>query len=167
MMRAAMTVLLLAGAGLPAGAPALDSDQPVRVQAERIEVDRKTMTSRYHGHVVVEQAGSRIEADRATVIHRDRGVEHLTAAGSPVRFFHTEASGATMRGEAGAVEYDAAEDRVRLSGAVRVERDGDRLEGERIEYFRASGRIEAGDGRARVSMTLTPRTAAERQGPGP
>jgi len=159
--------LLVALALAPAAVLALDTNQPIRVQADRIEIDQKTMTSRYHGHVVVEQDGSRIEATEATVVHRDRGVERIHATGSPLRFFHTDPSGRELRGEGTALEYDASRDRVRLNGAARVERDGDALEGERIEYFPGSQRIEAGDGTARVRMTLIPRLSSERQGSAP
>lgn len=159
--------LLLALGLAPAVAHAIDTNRPIQVQADRIEVDQKTMTSRYRGHVAVEQNGSRIEAAEATVVHRDRGIERIHATGSPLRFFHADRSGRELRAEGRTLEYDAAQDRVRLSGAARVERDGETLEGERIEYFPGSERIEAGDGSARVRMTLIPRASSDQPGSAP
>lgn len=168
MTRIGVTGWLMLGLALaPAPSYAIDTNQPINVQADRIEVDQKTMTSRYRGHVVVEHDGSRIEATEATVAHRDRGVERIHATGSPLRFFHTDQSGRVLRGEGRTLEYVAAQDRIRLSGAARVERDGDALEGERIEYFPGSERIEAGNGSARVRMTLVPRASSGQPGSAP
>jgi lipopolysaccharide export system protein LptA len=167
MTRAALLVLSLGGVLLAGTGRAAEPDLPLRVQADRIEVDQKTMTSRYLGHVVIERGNSRIEARRATVVHRDQGVERATAEGAPARFVHLQDDGTPLRGEARTVEYAADEDLVRLSGAARVERGEDTLEGERIDYFPSTGRLLAGDGTGRVLMTLKPLPSRDRRNPGP
>ena len=71
----------------PVAAYGLDPDQPLQVQADRIEVNQKTAVSRYRGNVQIERGGTRIRADQVEVRQRAGSVETVSAQGG-VRLEH-------------------------------------------------------------------------------
>lgn len=84
--RAAALGLAFCLAG-PVAAYGLDPEQPLRVQADRIEVNQKTAVSRYRGNVRIERGDTRIRADQVDVRQGAGSVETVSAQGG-VRLEH-------------------------------------------------------------------------------
>lgn len=144
-----------------AGALESDNQQPLYIQADRVELDNRQGRSTYSGHVVIDQGSLHIEAERLVIQRKDEELERIEAEGSPVRFRQRpEAAAHDIEGEAARVEYDTAAARLVLQGSARVKQGGDRFEGARIEYDTRRSVVSAssqGSNGGRVHAIIQPR----------
>ncbi|MGE0370408.1 MAG: lipopolysaccharide transport periplasmic protein LptA [Gammaproteobacteria bacterium] len=164
-MRRRLPVLLLACALLgPAPGYALTSDreQPIHIEADRVEIDDVRHVSVYRGNVRYSQGTMRLEADTVS-IHYDaeRNFQRLTAEGQPARFRQRlDGQAEDMRGEALKIEYTAAPERLVLKQQAQVWSQGDEFAGDLITYDIAGDRVVARRGEAeegRVQVVIQPR----------
>lgn len=150
-------VLLLAAA--PARALTSDREQPVKVSADKIEVNQKTGRSKYTGNVVLTQGTLRIEAQEVIVQLRDGALDKVTASGKPVTFRQKldgeaqEISGSALR-----VQYYALENRVDLYDQVAFRQGEDVFRSPVVHYDIGTTRLTA-DARSeeRVHSVIQPR----------
>jgi lipopolysaccharide transport protein LptA len=131
-----------------------DPAVPVVLLADRVEVDHKAVVSRYRGNVRFERGGTRVHAEQAEVRHRAGAIETMEARGAPLRFRHHAEGRPELHGVAERLEYHAAERRISLYGAVRLERGADAIVGEALHYYPANGLLRGGDGAGPVRMQL-------------
>lgn len=161
--------LLCALLSLPCIAPALerDSQQPLYIQADEVELDNRQGRSTYRGHVIIDQGSLHIEAQQLVIQRKGEELELIEAVGEPVRFRQRpEAASHDIEGEAARVEYHASEARLLLQGSASVQQGGDRFEGARIEYDTrrsvVSASSEGGNG-GRVHAIIQPRSGQNGQ----
>ncbi len=139
---------------------AADRDQPIRLEADRAQLDQNTGVSVYEGNVVVTQGSMRLAADTATIFLENGAFKRVEAVGKPARFRVTpEGQKTPIDGEGRKLEYDVTTGQVVITGAVRFTQNRDEFRGERVVYEMATGRIAAGGGgdKGRVQFTLQPR----------
>ena len=154
--------LLAAGAALPATVHALVSDraQPVKVSADRVEINQKTGHSEYRGNVTLVQGSLRIRADFVRVTNAGRDIVSVHASGKPVTF-HQKLDGDKGEVDASAlkVTYFAREGRVDLHDKVSFRRGGDVFDTQVLRYYLESGHMNAAGGKPgeRVRSVLTPK----------
>jgi lipopolysaccharide transport protein LptA len=152
MTRALLLALLIASQALPAAEPA-----PTRLHASRIEIDQRTGESRYHGGVRLQQAGLALNADTAQARHNGQQLAQVDARGEPLRFQVTAEDGQLTQGAAQAAQYDVANRRLTLNGAVKLRRPDARLEATVLRYDIAAGSFEAEGGNpGRLAVEFTP-----------
>jgi lipopolysaccharide export system protein LptA len=137
----------------PAHALEPDRQLPFQVKADAVELDQKTGSSVYRGHVVLSQGSMRIEADRVEVRSPGRRLNTVIAVGKPVRVRALiEDSFDELRADANRVEFRATEREVELTGGAWVRQAADQIRAERItiglddKRMSASG-TDTGDGR--------------------
>ncbi|WP_295385218.1 lipopolysaccharide transport periplasmic protein LptA [uncultured Thiodictyon sp.] len=166
---AALTLLvelgLNLGLGLALGLTALgaaalqsDSQQPMLIEADKVEVDEAQGTSLYLGQVQVDQGTTRLLANQVTVHHRkDHSIKYIIARGEPASYQqlmdgdkHEE-----MLAFAKRMDYDADRDELVLTGEALVIQGTDRVASERIVWDRANNRMQAG-GTSRAKIVFTP-----------
>lgn len=136
-----------------------DRDKPVKVSADKIEVNQKTGRSKYVGHVVLTQGTLRIEAQEIVVQLREGELDKVTASGKPVTFRQRldgqaeEISGSALR-----VQYNALENRVDLYDQVAFRQGEDVFQSPVVHYDIAATRLTA-DARSqeRVHSVIQPR----------
>jgi len=117
---------------------------PVKLRADRVEVDQKKRTSRYIGHVVLTQGSTRLTADKAVAQGQNQSLGRVTAEGSPVTFREPMEDGSGMvEGEAARAEYDAVNRRIELQGRVEIRRNMDRIRAGRATYDMDSDSVHA------------------------
>ena len=152
--------LLLAQPG-PAAALATDREEPIHIQADRVEINEQTGVSVYRGDVKVTQGSMELLADRIVVHRKGETLDRIEAEGRPARFSQRQdESGELVRGQARHIEYRTAADLALLVGEGRILRGRDEFRGERIEYdtvrniVRAAGGGENGD---RVHAVIHPK----------
>jgi lipopolysaccharide export system protein LptA len=150
-MRAMPRILFLAGASLAlaavaaqaqegAGVSALkghDSDAPVDVAADRIEVQDRADRAIFAGNVKVRQASLTMDTERLTVAYSSSGgvqIRRLDAAGGVVVTSPSEAA----RGDFGI--YDLERKLITLVGGVQLTREGSRVNGSRLVIDLNTGR---------------------------
>jgi lipopolysaccharide export system protein LptA len=114
-----------------------DSDAPVDVAADRIEVQERADRAIFAGNVKVRQASLTMDTERLTVAYSSAGgvqIQRLDAAGGVVVRSPSE----TARGDFGI--YDLQRKLITLVGDVQLTRQGSRVNGSRLVIDLSSGR---------------------------
>jgi lipopolysaccharide export system protein LptA len=165
------TAVLLA---LHCCAHALTSDlrQPIEIEAQHMILDERNSVSTYSGRVVLTQGSILIEAEKLVIYTRNNRLEWLEAFGSgaaPTTFRQQLADGEETRGQAGQMEYRAADSRLILRRQAQLRQRGNHIQSERIDYNTSSNSLIAGqasgqDPQQRVRIVIDP--AVDRQKSG-
>ncbi len=139
-----------------------EKDQPVTVDADRMESLKKEGVAIFLGNVVARQNNSIQYADRMEVYLDDRGERVLrTVSTGNVRIITRDCRiGTARRGE-----YDDLEQRVVLIGNARVWQGDNVVTGERITIYLAEERsIVQGGQQERVKAVFFPKSEEQRKG---
>ncbi len=128
---AAAVLLMLAEA--PAAAQQFNSNAPIDVDAARMDLADDANEAVFSGKVVIRQGNLTLNADRVRILYaKDASgnpqVQRLDALGN-VRITQ-----ANMRATARAGLYDVNNRLVTLTGGVKMDRDSNHLEGERVVW---------------------------------
>ncbi len=132
MMRSPLVMLLLLSAS-PALAQRFDSGAPIDVDAGRIDIEDDNNEAMFSGNVVIRQGSLTLNADRVRITYaKDNSgnpqVQRLDALGN-VRLRQD-----AMRATANSGIYDVNGRLVTLIGNVKMDRDGNHLEGARVVW---------------------------------
>ncbi|QIK80012.1 OstA family protein [Sphingomonas piscis] len=114
-----------------------DSDAPVDVAADRIEVQERADRALFVGNVHVKQADLTMDTERLTVAYSSQGgvqIQRLDAAGGVVVTSPSE----TARGDFGI--YDLQRKLITLVGGVQLNRQGSQVNGSRLVIDLNTGR---------------------------
>lgn len=159
-----MARLILCALGLlaPLTLTALPSDreQPIEVEADRLEVREQENVSVYEGNVHLVQGSLEIFSERL-VIHFNEASELtlMEMSGTPARFRQLDDAGEEMRGQGRRINYVESEALLELIEAASFSHAGDTIEGDRIRINTETNNIEASGGESdeRVKMLIRPR----------
>lgn len=156
------------------------NDEPIAIEADRMQYDNRKQTNVFIGNVVLSQGDFEIRADKILMRQDKNGTQFATATGSPARFKHA------MAGKPGVVEGSGKELRYNdrsqelqiLNGATlrRVQRGNkaDEVHGAKIVYRadRDSFVVEGGNrGRSqknpggRVRVVIQPKSTSTTKSP--
>ena len=145
---AAASVAALANAQEPVSAlKGHNSNAPVDVTADRIEVQDRADRAMFLGNVHVRQADLTLDTERLTVAYSNAGgiqIQRLDASGGVVVRSPSE----TARGNFGV--YDLDRRLITLVGNVQLSRGGSRIQGSRLVIDLTSGRAVVDGGPAGV-----------------
>lgn len=153
-----------------------DTQQPIRIEADRADIDEPRGVMTYSGHVVLTQGSIQVHADTVVVYSSEGELQRITAQGQPVRYWQKAGGGLAqdgtvqstnkeVRGVSQRLEYSTDNKQVLLLGKAEFWQGQNRFSGNRIQYdpeaerviANAGGAVDA-DGKApRVSVTLQPR----------
>ncbi|MFD1215342.1 MULTISPECIES: lipopolysaccharide transport periplasmic protein LptA [Microbulbifer] len=161
-LKLALGTALLVSAllGNPALALPGDRQQPVKVSADKLEANRSQNLSVYIGNVVITQGSMQIRADRVEVHGNPEGeINKVIATGKPAHFQQqVKESTSPVKARAQKIEFMVGKDSLLLTGQAHVDRDGNTLTAERIDYDLNSEQMQA-QGRSekeRVEMIWKP-----------
>ena len=144
-----------------------DRNQPIKVQAQKLEANRGKNLSVYSGNVVITQGSLQIRADRVEVHGSASGeIKRVVATGKPAHFQQqVEQSENPVKAKAQRIEFTVSSDELHLSGDAHVDRDGNTLAAERIDYDMNSEQMQAqgqsGDGRVEMIWKPEKKTAGD------
>jgi lipopolysaccharide export system protein LptA len=127
-----------------------DSDAPVDVSADRIEVQERADRAIFAGNVHVRQAGLTMDTERLTVAYSSQGgvqIQRLDAAGGVV----VKSPSETARGDFGI--YDLERKLITLVGGVQLTRQGSRVAGSRLVIDLNTGRAVIDGGGAGIGQS--------------
>ncbi|HHJ14936.1 MAG TPA: lipopolysaccharide transport periplasmic protein LptA [Gammaproteobacteria bacterium] len=166
-LRALLIPLLLAW---PLSSPALsgDRDQPMNIEADRVELDDAAGVSTYQGNVRVTQGSMVLTGDRMTVHFRDGDITRVLVEGSPATYRQRpDGKDQDVVAQSERMEYRTRPRQVELVGKARVNQAGDVLRSERIVYDVDKDQVNAGSEApdARVHITIQPRTRKDKPAP--
>lgn len=155
--------LLCALLVLPAGAARAlptDKDQPISVEADKLEIRDAEKISIYEGNVHLVQGSLEITSERMVIHFNDADeLELMEMTGAPARFRQLDDQREEMIGEARQINYLESESMLELIEEASFSRAGDSIESNRIRINTENNSIQAGDAQTdeRVKMLIQPR----------
>lgn len=158
--------LILLSALLPLHCWALESDrnQPIEVEADRLEIREQDNISVYEGNVRLVQGSMRIDSDRL-VIHFDdnHDLTMLEMTGKPARFRQLTDDQQEMLGEGEQIDYIESQSLLVLRQNASFSQTGDLIKSDLIRINTFTNSIEAGGEQTqdRVKMVIKPRSDAD------
>ena len=163
-------LFFLALTGLPMLSWALSSDrqQPMLIEADRVELDDATGISIYRGRVKVAQGTLLLSGETMTVHNKGNAIEKVIMEGTPATYQQRpDNKDQDVHAKALRMEYYTNPEHIILLKQAEVEQQGDVLRSERIEYDMAKDQVRAGtdQGDERVHITIQPKNKKEPQEP--
>ena len=157
--KAALLLLVLM---LPSHLQALtgDSEQPIAVEADSLEVRDQDNVSIYRGNVSLVQGSLEIRSDRLVIhFNENKDLVLMEMTGTPARFRQLDDERQEMLGEAMQINYTESDSILELMGAARFSHAGDIIESKLIRINTEDNSIQAGstDSDERVKMLIQPR----------
>ena len=152
-----LALLLSAGA---ARALPTDRDQPISVEADKLEIHDEDNISIYEGNVHLVQGSLEITSDRLVIHFNDADeLQLMEMTGAPARFRQLDNQNEEMIGEARRINYMEGEAMLELIEEARFTHAGDSIESKRIRINTDNNSIQAGDAQTdeRVKMLIQPR----------
>ena len=121
-----------------------DQTQPIRLQADRVEIDEKKSTSLYLGHVQMEQGTLKIKADEVLVMMKEGRVDKIIIKGKPATFEQQPAKQPDIvYSKADYMEYFADNQRLILKTNAEVTQGQNLFRGDHIEYDTRNSLVKA------------------------
>ncbi len=159
-----LALLCLAGSVM-----ALDSDrqQPIYIDADRVEMDEAKGLNTYTGAVVVVQGTMQINSDTLVIHTENRKPTRYVANGKPARYKQQPKPNegdvvATSR----QMEYVIAEKKLYLRGDAHITRQGDVFQGDQLVYDTVRDLVTGSGGEGgRIRMIIQPQRGAEKAAP--
>ena len=147
---------------LPLHCAALDKDreQPIEVEADRLEVRDQENISIYEGNVKLVQGSLNIRSDRLIIHFNDANeLTLMELTGQPASLRQLDNEQQEMLGEALEIDYIASSSVLELRRSAFFRHAGDLIESELIRVNTATNSIEAGGTSSdeRVKMVIKPR----------
>lgn len=144
----------------PAFALTTDAEQPIHIEADKLDIDEGKHTSRYTGNVEMNQGSLNISADQI-IFHftPQNDLQKLEISGKPATFKQLNEEQKTISGSALRMHYYENESLLELDGEARFVSDADTIESERITVNTQTNALQAGnrEGSGRVRMLIQPR----------
>jgi lipopolysaccharide export system protein LptA len=121
-----------------------DRNQPIKIEADHVEIFEKTETSHYRGNVLMVQGSLKITADDVTVYLKDGVLHQVTILGNPAYFEQIPDGKKDMvKSRAKHMEYYAREQRLLLKQDAEVVQGPNQFRGDQIEYDTLTSTVRA------------------------
>ncbi len=153
----ACLICLLSPASL---ALSTDQNQPVHIEADKLEIDESRHFSVYQGKVTLQQGSLNIKADRITLFFsNDNDLLRLEVSGSPATFNQLNDQQKLVSGSALKMEYIEDSSIMTLQGNARIVSEIDTIESDKIVINMQTDALQAGnpEGKGRVRMLIKPK----------
>jgi len=153
---------------LPMQALALntDSNQPMNIEADRVDIDDSKGTNTFIGNVIITRGSIRITGDKV-VVYRDKekNVDKVHSVGKPARFRQTpENKPVPVIAEAEELFYDSVKEILIMRRNGKITQGGDTFTGDYIIYDSLRNKITAKNtssttqkNKGRVHITIQPK----------
>lgn len=151
--------LLLLASGAPRALPT-DSEQPIAVEADNLEIRDTENISIYEGNVRLVQGSLEVTSERLVIHFNDANeLVMMEMTGAPARFRQLDDQREEMLGEARRINYLESESMLELIEEARYSHAGDIIESNRIRINTENSSIQAGGAQSeeRVKMLIQPR----------
>ena len=137
---------------------AAETPQPVKILADGVEVNQKTLSSTYRGNVELTQGAMQLKADKLQVFTKNGVLQRLKAEGKPAHFTAPLQDKSLATGEASVVNLNSSKGILLLTGDAKLTQMGNTIHNDRIEYNLNTGNLKAGgkNSKKRVEVILQP-----------
>lgn len=155
-LKAVLATLTLLSFSAMAAGPAEKS--PIKITADNVVVDQKSLSSVYSGNVELEQGAMRLSAEQLKVFTENKRLQRLEASGSPARLNTRGNDGEVVKGEASRIDYFAKSGEVVFIGRAKLIQADNTIESDNIRYDLNKGTLTAGGEKSggRVEVILLP-----------
>lgn len=159
-------LLIILSCLIPLSAAALtsDKDQPIQIEADRLEIDETRHISHYQGNVEMTQGSLNFTAD-SIIFHFDQKnqLEWLQVEGKPAHFKQLNDDKTSVSGSALRMNYYQTRSVLELQGQARFQSVQDTIESEFISINTDTDALQAGGkpGEGRVRMLIHPKNSSE------
>jgi lipopolysaccharide export system protein LptA len=154
-----LSLVLLVGS-LSAHALKSDRNQPIKIEADRVEINEKTQISYYRGNVSMQQGSLKIKADEVTVYMKDGALHRVFITGAPAHFEQIpDDRKELVKSRAKQMEYFAKQQRLLLKQEAEVVQGANLFRGDQIEYDTLTSTVKAqkdASGDTRVHAIIQP-----------
>ncbi len=147
---------------IPLSAIALTSDknQPIQIEADRLEIDETKHISHYQGNVEMTQGSLNFIAD-SIIFHFDENndLQWLQIEGQPAHFKQLNDDQTSISGSALRMNYYQTKSELELLGQAQFQSVQDTIESESIIINTDTDTLQAGgeQGKGRVRMLIQPK----------
>ncbi len=153
-LRTALIALLLGLSSPHANAFTAGSNEPIRIQSDRAELDEQKGLSTYTGDVVITQGTSVLESDKVIVYSNKEGLVKIEAFGTPAHFTQQqEETKPPTHGYGYTIIYTQADETLTLIKEAKLLQGKNTFRGEKIEYNTVS-RVVTAQGDAETSQRV-------------
>ncbi|WP_444930005.1 lipopolysaccharide transport periplasmic protein LptA [Microbulbifer sp. SSSA002] len=158
-------LIAIALAAITAAAQALPDDrtQKISVGSDSMSADRANHLVVYSDNVVITQGSLQIRADRVEVHFTESDeISRVVAVGRPAHFQQKILeSQEPVKARADRIEYAISSEELQLIGEAYIDRDGNTLTAEKIDYDLATEQMSARSqpGQGRVEMIWKPESS--------
>jgi len=161
---------LLAALTIPSLCHALstDRDQPMMIEADRVELNDASGVSVYTGNVKVTQGTLKLTGDRMTVYNKGNDIDKVLMDGSPATYEQRpDGKEQDVHAKSKRMEYYTSPERIILLEQAEVDQAGDILRSERIVYDVVKDQVNAGTDQPdeRVVITIQPKPKTDDKAP--
>ena len=138
-----------------------DRNQPIKIEADRVEINDKTQISYYRGNVRMQQGSLKISADEVTVYLKNGTLYQITILGNPAHFEQVpDNKKELVKSRARHMEYFAGQQRLILKQDAEVLQGPNQFRGDQIEYDTLTSTVRASkdaDSDSRVHAIIQPK----------
>ena len=121
-----------------------DRNQPIKIEADQVEINDKTEISHYRGNVLMVQGSLKIKADDVTVYLKNGVLFQIIILGDPAHFEQIPDGGKDLvKSQARHMEYFAREQRLILKQDAEVVQGANLFRGDQIEYDTLTSTVKA------------------------
>lgn len=141
-----------------------DREQPIHIEADKLDIDESRQISIYQGNVEMQQGSLNINSDRV-VFYFDENNEilRLEITGNPARLKQLNDKGDTVNGRALFMKYLQNESLLELHDEAFLQIAEDSIESDKIVVNIDTNAVQAGNGKDRVRMLIKPGEASPAQ----
>ena len=155
-----LLLLLLMLVPLQSHALESDRDQPIEVEADRLEMREQENISIYEGNVRLVQGSLNISSDRLVIhFNENNDLTLMEMTGKPARFRQLDNEQQEMLGIGEQIDYIESESLLKLRGNASFQQASDLIKSELILINTQTNGIQAGSAQSedRVKMVIKPR----------
>ena len=137
-----------------------DHEQPIHIEADKLEIDESRHISTYTGQVHMRQGSLNIRGNQITMyFDADNNLQHMDITGQPARFDQLSDDNKPMSGTALEIHYRDSDGVMELKKQASLTSDQDLIESDFIRTNTRTNTLLAGDqeGKGRVRMLIQPR----------
>ena len=140
-----------------------DRDQPINIEADRLEIHEQDNVSIYEGNVQLIQGSLRINSDRLVIhFNETNELELMEMTGKPAKFEQLNNEGEKIRGEAEQIDYNDLESLLILRRIASLDQAGKIINSDLIRYNTQTSKLEAGgQSETRTTILIPPRSKVE------
>jgi len=150
-----------------------DSNQPMNIEADRVDIDDEKGTNTFTGNVVITRGSIRISGDKV-IVYRDKekNLDKIHSTGKPAHFQQTpDNKNVPVIAEAKELFFDAVKEILIMRRNGKILQGGDTFVGEHIVYDSKRNKITAKQGKStsgsknnngRVHITIQPKNKTKK-----